>query len=149
MDLRVILADRHSSVRAAIRSLLAAVEGVTLGGEATNATEALELLRAQRPDVAVLDVRLPGLSPPELVERAWGLSPDTAIVLLAMHAEAHAMGDLGRSVAALVAKEAAGADLPAAMHAIARGQTFASASLGAPPELPVRPIPSTEHVSGA
>lgn len=128
-ELRVVVADDHASIRAAVRSILLSIPGVTLAGEAVTGHEALDLIRAQRPDVALVDIRLDGLKGLEVAERAWAEAPDTAIVLLAMRAEAPPGGKPPAGIAGLVAKEAAATEIPAALLSVAAGRRFISPSL--------------------
>jgi DNA-binding NarL/FixJ family response regulator len=59
--IRVLLADDQALVRAGFRVLLDAQDGIEVVGEAANGTEALRLARALRPDVVLMDIRMPGL----------------------------------------------------------------------------------------
>lgn len=60
--IRVVLADDHSVVRRGIRDFLTEVGDITVVAEAENGTQALELIRHHQPDVAVLDIQMPGVN---------------------------------------------------------------------------------------
>jgi len=85
--MRVLLADDHTLVRAGIRSLLEAMPGVEVVAESGDGREALDLIAKHRPDVALLDIGMPGLSGLEVAKRASDESPRTKIVILSMHAD--------------------------------------------------------------
>ncbi len=70
--IRVVLADDHPVVLAGIRALLNADPEIELVGEATDGGEALPMIRAVAPDIAVVDVSMPGLNGLELTERVTG-----------------------------------------------------------------------------
>lgn len=82
--IRVALADDHPIVLAGIRTLLNADPEIELVGEATNGSEALPMIHAADPDVAVVDVSMPGLNGLELTER---MDVD-ALVLVMLELEA-------------------------------------------------------------
>jgi len=58
---RVLLADDHALVRAGIRALLEKLPGVEVAGEANDGRELLELIKAQEPEVVLMDISMPGL----------------------------------------------------------------------------------------
>ncbi|GAA0728452.1 response regulator transcription factor [Dactylosporangium roseum] len=85
--IRVLLADDEAMVRAGVRAILAAAPDIEVVAEAGNGREALELVRAHRPDVVLLDVRMPvldGLTAAAELRRA---APDTAVVMLTTFSE--------------------------------------------------------------
>jgi YesN/AraC family two-component response regulator len=59
--IRVLLADDQALVRAGFRALLDAQEGIEVVGEAADGEEALRLARALRPDIVLMDIRMPGM----------------------------------------------------------------------------------------
>jgi DNA-binding NarL/FixJ family response regulator len=61
VSIRVVIADDQALVRAGFASLLAASEDITLVGEAADSAEAVELVRRARPDVMLMDIRMPGM----------------------------------------------------------------------------------------
>jgi DNA-binding NarL/FixJ family response regulator len=85
---RLVLADDHTLVRAGIRALLEAAGNVEVVAESGDGREALELIARHRPDVALVDIGMPGLSGLEVARRASAESPRTRIIVLSMHADA-------------------------------------------------------------
>jgi DNA-binding NarL/FixJ family response regulator len=123
--IRVLLADDHTLVRAGIRALLESIEGVDVVAETDDGREALELIGTRRPDVALLDIGMPGLSGLEVAKRATRESPRTRIVILSMHADAsYVIQALRAGVAGYLVKGAAVAELPLALAAVMRGETY-------------------------
>ncbi|MBY0398061.1 MAG: response regulator transcription factor, partial [Thermoleophilia bacterium] len=86
--IRVALADDHPIVLAGIRTLLNADPEIELVGEATSGSEALPMIHAADPDVAVVDVSMPGLNGLELTERVAGSCPRTRVLVLTVHEDA-------------------------------------------------------------
>ena len=123
--MRVLLADDHTLVRAGIRSLLESVPGVEVVAESGDGREALELLAKHRPDVALLDIAMPGLSGIEVAKRAAQECPKTKVIMLSMHADAtHVRQALRAGAAGYLLKGAAVAELPLALQSVARGETY-------------------------
>jgi DNA-binding NarL/FixJ family response regulator len=123
--MRVLLADDHTLVRAGIRSLLEAMDNVEVVAESGDGREALELIGKHRPDVALLDIGMPGLSGLEVAKRAADESPRTKVVILSMHADAtYVTQALRAGVAGYLLKGAAVSELPLAFQAVMRGETY-------------------------
>jgi DNA-binding NarL/FixJ family response regulator len=123
--MRVLLADDHTLVRAGIRSLLESVPGVEVVAESGDGREALELLGKHRPDVALLDIAMPGLSGIEVAKRAAQECPKTKVIMLSMHADAtHVRQALRAGAAGYLLKGAAVAELPLALQSVAKGETY-------------------------
>ncbi|GAA4916774.1 response regulator transcription factor [Nesterenkonia rhizosphaerae] len=84
-DLRVVIADDNSVVRSGLQQVLGAVGDIELVGVAANGQEAIDLVEELKPDVVLLDVRMPVMSG---VEAARHISPHAAVVMLT-HSEEH------------------------------------------------------------
>ncbi len=123
--MRILLADDHTLVRAGIRSLLESVEGVEVVAESGDGREALEMIAKHRPDIALLDIAMPGLSGLEVAKRIEQASPKTKIIILSMHADAtHVREALRSGVSGYLLKGAAVAELPLALKAVMRGESY-------------------------
>lgn len=85
--IQVVLADDHRIVREGIRLMLADEPDIEIVGEAENGHELLDLLREVPADVVLLDVRMPGMSGLEALERLETIAPDVRVVILSMHEE--------------------------------------------------------------
>jgi DNA-binding NarL/FixJ family response regulator len=128
--IRVVLADDHTLVRAGIRSLLESIEGVEVVGEAGDGRETLELITRHRPDVALLDIGMPGLNGIEVAKRTAQQSPRTKVIMLSMHADTIYLNQALRAGAAgYLLKGAAVAELPLALRAVTRGEIYPTPKL--------------------
>jgi two-component system response regulator NreC len=128
----VVIADDHAVVRSGLKTLLDAEPGFEVTAEARDVRTAMTLVRAQRPDVLVLDLNMPGdpslPAIPELLEA----SPGTAIVVLTMQNDpAFAREALRAGALGYVLKESANAELVEAVHAATEGRTYLQPQLGA------------------
>jgi DNA-binding NarL/FixJ family response regulator len=128
--LRVLLADDHHLVRAGLRALLAAQAGVEVVAETGDGRQALELIGRHRPDVALLDITMPGLNGLEVATRVDKASPRTKVVILSMHAgEAYVAQALRAGVAGYLLKDAAAGELGLALAAVRRGEVYLSPAI--------------------
>jgi len=80
----VVLVEDHALTRAGLRTALADA-GFTVAGEAADGLAGLELVERTKPDVAVIDLGLPGMDGIELTRRVRRSAPQTRIVILTMH----------------------------------------------------------------
>lgn len=125
--LRLLLADDHTLVRAGLRALLDGIEGVSVVAEAENGEQAVALALEHAPDVALLDITMPGLNGLQAAERILAQLPRTRVVILSMHAaEEYVNRALALGVSGYLLKDAATLDLQAALEAVAAGQTYLS-----------------------
>ena len=123
--IRVLLADDHTLVRAGIRSLLESVPDVLVVAETGDGREALEGIARHRPDIALLDISMPGLNGLEVARRVSQESPRTRVIVLSMHADAtYVRQALRAGVAGYLLKGAAVSELPLALGAVMRGETY-------------------------
>ena len=84
--LRLLLADDHTLVRAGLRALLDGIDGVTVVAEADNGEQAVALAAEQRPDIALLDITMPGMNGLAAAERILRELPGVRVLILSMHA---------------------------------------------------------------
>jgi DNA-binding NarL/FixJ family response regulator len=84
VDLRVVVADDHPSVRSNLRAALAAEAGLSVVGVARDGEEALRLIRTLRPDVAVLDTNMPRRTGLEVLNVVESEVPETKVVLFTL-----------------------------------------------------------------
>jgi len=123
----VILADDHTLVRAGIRALLEKLPSVNVVGEASDGREVLNLVKAQRPDVVLMDIAMPRLNGLEAAARMARDFPEVRIIILSMHNnEEYVVRALKAGVVGYVLKKAATAELETALHEVMRGETYLS-----------------------
>jgi len=127
---RVLLADDHVLVRAGIRALLEALPGLQIIGEVSDGRAALEALLKDRPDVAFLDIAMPGMNGIEVAERAAREAPKTRVVMLSMHnTSSHVVRALRAGAAGYLLKDAAADELPVLLRAVMNGETYLSPAI--------------------
>lgn len=83
--INIVLADDHVLVRNGIKAMLESDADIQVVGEAGSGAEALEVARQLRPDILVLDIRMPGMTGLEAAEKLGEVAPDTKAVILSMH----------------------------------------------------------------
>ncbi|CAO4194089.1 MULTISPECIES: response regulator transcription factor [Methylobacteriaceae] len=128
--IRVALADDHPIVLAGIRTLLNADPEIELVGEATSGSDALPMIHSAGPDVAVVDVSMPGLNGLELAERVAGECPGTRVLVLTVHEDAAYVQPLLRAGArGYLLKRSAADDLLRAVRAVASGGIYLDPSI--------------------
>jgi len=128
--MRVLLADDHALVRAGIRALLTGLPDVDSVIEAGDGQEALSLLRELRPDVALVDIAMPGLNGLELAARVMREAPETRLVILSMHGTpGHVAQALRAGVCGYLLKDSAADELPVLLRAVMRGETYLSPTI--------------------
>ena len=129
-QIKIVIADDHSIVRQGLRQMLDADSNLTVVGEAKNGRQALELIAAQQPDVAVLDVDMPEMGGFELVRELRGRKINIEIVFLTMHSEEEIFQTaMDLNVSGYVLKDDATSDIVAAVKSVAAGKSFISPSL--------------------
>src|ERR1700733_2888773 len=93
--IRVVLADDHKLFRFGVRALLEACRDIRIVGEAQDGREALRLIESQRPDVALMDIMMPGLNGLDAAGRIALAFPRVRVVILSMSgAEESVLGGL-------------------------------------------------------
>lgn len=128
--LRLLLADDHILVRAGLRALLDGIEGIAVVAEADNGEQAVALAVQHRPDIALLDITMPGMNGLQAAERILRELPDTRVLILSMHAgDEYVTQALKLGVSGYLLKDAATLELQAALEAVAGGTTYLSPRL--------------------
>ena len=126
MPLRVILADDHQIVRQGIRALIERL-GVQVVAEAADGLTLIEQVRQHLPDLAVVDVSMPGLNGIDATRQMVAAVPTLAVVLLTMHdEELHVSAALRAGVRGYVLKTQAADELLDAIRTVSTGGTYLS-----------------------
>jgi DNA-binding NarL/FixJ family response regulator len=121
----VFLLDDHEIVRRGVRELIEAEPGLTVVGEASTAAEALQRIPAVRPDVAVLDVRLPDGSGVEVCREVRSQLPGLACLMLTSFSDDDALFEaIMAGASGYVLKQIRGNDLVTAIRRVARGESL-------------------------
>src|SRR5574338_1346196 len=90
---RILIADDHEVVRIGLAALLDRQPGFTVVAEASSGDEAVRLARLHRPDVAVLDIRMPDDTVIDACRAITAELPDTRVVMLTSYADSEALFD--------------------------------------------------------
>lgn len=119
-----LVADDHPVMVEAVCAFLTE-HGIEIAGRAQNGHEALEKIEARKPDVALVDLRMPRISGVEVARRAASSSPETAVVLYTAYGDrAHLLEAIDAGARGFVLKEAPMADLGRAVEMVAGGAVY-------------------------
>ncbi len=119
----VLVVDDHALFRAGMLAVLAYADDVEVLGEATTGEEALEAVAALRPDVVLMDLRMPGIGGLAATARIAETHPATAVVVLTMSEEPDALfAALRAGARGYLLKEASAEDVRRTITAVARGE---------------------------
>jgi DNA-binding NarL/FixJ family response regulator len=125
--IKVFLLDDHEIVRRGVRDMLEAEGDIVVVGEAGTASSALARIPAVRPDVAVLDVRLPDGDGVSVCREIRSRMPEVACLMLTSFGDEDALLDAVMAGAAgYVLKQIRGSDLVGAIRTVASGQSMLS-----------------------
>lgn len=125
--IRVVLADDEALVRLGVRSVLAAADDVEVVAEAATGREAVELVLAHRPDVAVLDIRMPELDGLDTAAELRRLDTGTGVLVLTTFADdANIARALGEGAGGFVLKTGDPHEIIAGVRAVATGGAYLS-----------------------
>ena len=128
--IRIVLVDDHELVRAGFRLILSGQSDIEVVGEAGSAEDGLRLIRAQKPDVALIDVHMPGMSGIELTERVRRADLATHIIILTVVDDARFPRRLLQSGALGYLTKACPADeLLTAVRNVAQGRRYLDATI--------------------
>jgi two-component system NarL family response regulator len=128
-ELRILLADDHALFRDGVASLLRAW-GVEIVGEVSTGAQAIEQALRLRPDLILMDIKMPGTSGLEAAARIKRELPETKIVMLTMSEDEHDLLEAVRAGAdGYLLKNLSGAEFAAMLRGIAEGEIVASQSL--------------------
>lgn len=126
----LLLVDDHFIVREGIKRVLEAIAGEWHVTEVSNGHHALERLRQQNFKLAIVDLSMPGMSGLELVKRIKAEHPDTAVLVLSMHAEEqYAVRAFKAGANGYLTKDSAPTELITAVHKAAAGGVYVSQSM--------------------
>jgi DNA-binding NarL/FixJ family response regulator len=125
MTLRVLLVDDQAVVRAGFRVMLGLADDLVVVGEAATGREGVELARRTRPDVVLMDIRMPGMDGLDATAAITG-DPDLAgtrvLVLTTFEIDEYVFGALRAGASGFLLKDVDAEDLHAAVRTVAAGQ---------------------------
>lgn len=123
--IRITLTDDHPLVLAGMKALLQAVEDIEIVGEATDGQTALDIIRQVTPDIAILDISLPGISGLEVARTVAAQLPQVRLLALTVHEDhAYVQPMLQAGARGYLLKRSAADELERAVRAIASGGLY-------------------------
>jgi len=128
--IKVLVADDHAVVRRGLRQILAETSDIHVAGEAVTAADVLRLVRAERWDVVVLDINLPGGNGIEVLGEIKKERPHLPVLILTVYSEEqYAVRAIKAGAAGFLTKESAPDKLVEAVHKLASGGRFVTAEV--------------------
>jgi DNA-binding NarL/FixJ family response regulator len=130
--IRVLLADDQALIRAGFRVLLEAAGDVEVIGEAVNGEQAVALARAERPDVILMDIRMPevdGLESTRRIAADGDLTDVKVVILTTFETDDYVYQALRAGASGFLVKDAEPEDLIRAVRVVARGEALLSPSV--------------------
>jgi DNA-binding NarL/FixJ family response regulator len=122
--IKVLIADDHAAVRAGLVLICDGAADVTVTGEASDGVEAVELAHRLRPDVVVMDIRMPRLDGITATQRLAGISD--VLILTTYGSDSHVFAALAAGAAGFLLKDTGAAELLDAIRVVARGDGLIS-----------------------
>jgi DNA-binding NarL/FixJ family response regulator len=130
MSLTILLVDDHEVVRVGVRALIERQPGLEVVGEAATVREAVEQARLLRPDVVLLDIRLPGGSGLEACHQIKAHRPETKIIILTSFPDDEVLFDaIACGAEGYVLKQIGSDELIRALERVGRGETLLDPAL--------------------
>jgi len=124
-DVRIMIADDHGIVRSGLRMLLEREGDIEVVGEAADGATARDMAIRDRPDLAILDVKMPKLTGLQATREIRAHAPDVSVLILSMYDdERYLFEALKAGASGYVLKAQADADLLEAVRAVERGEPF-------------------------
>lgn len=128
----VFIADDHTIIREGLAQLLQRHPDMTVVGTGEDGRDSLRRIRALRPDVAVVDISMPGLNGIEITTQLAGDTPPVAVVILSMHASAEfVFRALEVGARGYVQKESAASEIVDAIRAVHGGRRYLGSKIAA------------------
>src|SRR5690242_14205167 len=127
MNITIVIADDHPIFRAGLRKVLEADPGLRVVGEAGDGDDALATIESVRPDLAVLDIDMPGRDGLDVTRALRDARSSTRVILLTLHTDAFYLNSaLDAGVYGYVPKETAVTEIVGAIRSVDAGQEYIS-----------------------
>jgi len=123
--IKVLLVDDHAIMRDGIKALLSIHDDIEIVGEASEGKEAIEIAQELMPDVAIMDIGMPGMDGLEATRRLTKRNPRIKVLVLTQHDnKEYILSTIKAGAAGYVPKKALGSELVSAIRAVCRGDSF-------------------------
>ena len=127
MSITVFVADDHAVVRDGLRFLLEAQDDLRVIGDAADGRAAVRLVEEMHPNVAIVDIAMPGLNGIEATRQICQSCPNVKIIILSMHSTSeHVSQALQAGASGYLLKESAGVEVVSAVRAVHAGHRYLS-----------------------
>ncbi|OIV39608.1 response regulator transcription factor [Flavobacterium johnsoniae] len=128
--IRVVLADDHVFVRDGIKSLLENEANIEVAGEAIDGADALEVVAESKPDLLIVDIRMPNLTGIEVVEKLRSENNNVKIIMLSMHeSEEYVLKSIKAGADGYLLKGSSKEEFLKALHTVAAGGKYFSGDI--------------------
>lgn len=146
--IHLLIVDDHEMVREGLKAILVADPDFAIVGEAANAEQALELIGSLQPDIALVDIRLPGTNGIELCRMANERYPETAVIILTTFTDESLVAQCIQAGArGFIVKDIERFDLKRSIRAVARGEAAIDTKVTASVLAQLRRSPPAEPTS--
>ncbi len=130
VSIRVLLVDDDALVRSGLRMILSSSEEIEVVGEAADGSDVLDAVRAHRPDIVLMDIRMPGMDGIAATSAVRRLpTPPHVIVLTTFQADDHVMDALRAGADGFLLKDTAPSEIVHAVRLVATGEAMLSPSV--------------------
>lgn len=130
MSIRVLIVDDDRLMRAGLRAVTSSDDAIEVIGEASDGKAAIELARSQRPDVVLMDVRMPNLDGIAATREIVATVPDARVVMLTtFEQDDYIFGALSAGASGFLLKRTSPEELIAAIRTVAAGDSLLSPSV--------------------
>jgi DNA-binding NarL/FixJ family response regulator len=131
-SIRIVVADDHPIVRAGIVGLLETAPGIEVVGEAADGAEAVELAAEERPDLVLMDLRMPGVDGASATASIVAAGHGTRVLVLTTYeTDDHILAAIEAGASGYLLKAAPQAEILAGIRAVAAGETVLAPSIAA------------------
>ena len=127
MSITVFLADDHGVVREGLKMLLETEQDIKVVGSADNGKDAVSRIKDLNPDIAIIDIAMPGLNGIEVTAQVREKSAATKCIILSMHSTSeHIFRSFKAGAQGYLLKESAGSEVIGAVRSVYAGRRYVS-----------------------
>lgn len=122
---RLVIADDHALIRQGLRALVEKIDWVTVVADVGDGRQAVDMAKAERPDIVLMDIAMPGLNGLEALIKLRRESPDTKVIMLSMYAaQEYFEQAMDAGASGYLLKDADRTELELALKTVYRGGSY-------------------------